>query len=133
MNAPKRPGAVYAQVILLAALSALLIYASANGLNQPAWKPLILGLVHLALIPLLLWGKKPGFRIAFAVLLFNVVLALIRLNLINVIFSVLWMYPLLNPDTWDYYGVKLSWLRALRDRLTPAGRRCLKEKEADRK
>ncbi len=131
MNAKKRPGTVYAQVILLVLLSGLLIYSSQNGLNEPAWIPLALGVVHAALIPLLLWGRKAGFWITLIVLLINPIVSLIRLNLINFLLSLMWMYPLVNPDTLDYYGVRLAWFRALWNKLTPASRRYLTEKEAE--
>lgn len=131
MKTQKRPGAVYAQVILLVLLAGLLIYASQNGLNEPAWLPLTLGAVHLALIPLLLWGRRTGYWIALAVLLINPATALIQLDLIRFIFSLLWMYPLLQIKTLDYYGVRASWLRSLCRRLTPASRRYAEEKEAE--
>ena len=131
MNVKQRPGTVYAQVILLVLLSAVLVYASLNGLNQPPWIPLALGVVHAVLIPLLLWGRRAGFWITLIVLLINPVVSLLRLNLIHVLLSLMWMYPLVNPDTLDYYGVRLTWLRALWNKLTPPSRRYLREKEAE--
>lgn len=128
MKVWKRPPTVYAQCILLTVVVVLLLWAAGNGLNEPLL-PLVFAVVYGTLIPLLLWGKTPGFWIAFVILAASPIVALFHLDLGSAFLGVLLMYPLVQPATLDYCGVKAPWLRKLCRWLTPPGRRYLSENE----